>query len=399
MKNISKTVLSLLLLCLLGTGGKGLGSENKKKLNYFFKGKISRTVLENYLARSATVASLLHLTLDDDLRMMQNTGVKFAGRVIWMWGGESKIDALIDKGIPFVKRIHAMDPDIILQGAIFEIITTDVNNVPIPASVFEEFNLAPENRNFNYEKMIYPFGHRVNHWDKDASVPDMSRTETKMWFFYVAKRWIDLGLEAIHFGQVEIMDDRDRKRVHWRDVIARIRSYAMKHARRNIVLCDAHVPSGGIVHDGKLMFDLHSFPSRPKSLKGKPHKAILEKGFSDSIYGRSAGGLTPSGWSCESLPYIVEIDNFGNSDHAGEYRESDKIHVWGWDEINWFINQPESYRNEWLEYAYRWVRENDPNGYFQLPLRRFQHYSASMHDPKGKRQEETIKKIWRSISY
>ena len=399
MNRMNKIIHLGLLLCLLGTGGKGLGSENKKKLNYFFKGKISRTVLENYLARSATVASLLHVTLDDDLRMMQNTGVKFAGRVIWMWGGESKIDALIDKGIPFVKRIHAMDPDIILQGAIFEIITTDVNNVPIPASVFEEFNLAPENRNFNYEKMIYPFGHRVNHWDKDASVPDMSRTETKMWFFYVAKRWIDLGLEAIHFGQVEIMDDRDRKRVHWRDVIARIRSYAMKHARRNIVLCDAHVPSGGIVHDGKLMFDLHSFPSRPKSLKGKPHKAILEKGFSDSIYGRSAGGLTPSGWSCESLPYIVEIDNFGSSDHAGEYRESDKIHVWGWDEINWFINQPESYRNEWLEYAYRWVRENDPNGYFQLPLRRFQHYSASMHDPKGKRQEETIKKIWRSISY
>ena len=399
MNRMNKIIHLGLLLCLLGTGGKGLGSENKKKLNYFFKGKISRTVLENYLARSATVASLLHLTLDDDLRMMQNTGVKFAGRVIWMWGGESKIDALIDKGIPFVKRIHAMDPDIILQGAIFEIITTDVNNVPIPASVFEEFNLAPENRNFNYEKMIYPFGHRVNHWDKDASVPDMSRTETKMWFFYVAKRWIDLGLEAIHFGQVEIMDDRDRKRVHWRDVIARIRSYAMKHARRNIVLCDAHVPSGGIVHEGKLMFDLHSFPSRPKSLKGQPYKAILEKGFSDSIYGRSAGGLTPSGWSCESLPYIVEIDNFGSSDHAGEYRESDKIHVWGWDEINWFINQPESYRNEWLEYAYRWVRENDPNGYFQLPLRRFQHYSASMHDPKGKRQEETIKKIWRSISY
>ena len=399
MNRMNKIIHLGLLLCLLGTGGKGLGSENKKKPNYFFKGKISRTVLENYLARSATVASLLHLTLDDDLRMMQNTGVKFAGRVIWMWGGESKIDALIDKGIPFVKRIHAMDPDIILQGAIFEIITTDVNNVPIPASVFEEFNLAPENRNFNYEKMIYPFGHRVNHWDKDASVPDMSRTETKMWFFYVAKRWIDLGLEAIHFGQVEIMDDRDRKRVHWRDVIARIRSYAMKHARRNIVLCDAHVPSGGIVHDGKLMFDLHSFPSRPKSLKGQPYKAILEKGFSDSIYGRSAGGLTPSGWSCESLPYIVEIDNFGSSDHAGEYRESDKIHVWGWDEINWFINQPESYRNEWLEYAYRWVRENDPNGYFQLPLRRFQHYSASMHDPKGKRQEETIKKIWRSISY
>ena len=372
--------------------------KNKKKTNYHFKDNISRRVLESYLARSATVASLLHLTLDDDLRMMQNTGVKLAGRVIWMWGGESKIESLIKKGTPFVARIHKMDPDIILQGAIFEIITTDVNNVPIPASVFEEFNLTSGNRNFNYKQMIYPFGRRVNHWHKDASVPDMSRTETKMWFFYVAKRWIDMGLEAIHFGQVEIMDDRDRNHIHWRDMMARIRSYAKKHARRGIVLCDAHVPSGGIVHDDKLMFDLHSFPSRPKPLIGQPHKAILEKGFSDSIYGRSAGGVTPSGWSCQSLPYIVEIDNFGNSDHAGEYRESDKFHVWGWDEINWFINQPESYRNEWLKYAYNWVRENDSNGYFQLPLRRFEHYSASMTPSRGQRQEETIRKIWARLS-
>ncbi|MAD22803.1 MAG: hypothetical protein CMO44_01360 [Verrucomicrobiales bacterium] len=397
MMRMSKVLLSILVLCFIGAALNSYGSDNQNKPNYLFKEKISRTILENYLARSATVASLLHLTLDDDLRMMQNTGVKFAGRVIWMWGGESKINDLIHKGTPFVRRIHQMDPDIILQGAIFEIITTDVNNVPIPAAVFREFGLTPENRNFNYKKMIYPYGHRVNHWYENASVPDMSRTETKMWFLYVAKRWIDMGLEAIHFGQVEIMDDRDKKHIHWRDMMARIRSYANRHARRNIVLCDAHVPSGGIIHNGKLMFDLHSFPSRPKSVKGQPYKAILEKGFSDSIYGRSIGGLSPSGWHCESLPYIVEIDNFGASDHAGQYRESDKIHVWGWDEINWFINQPESYRNEWLEYAYSWVRENDPNGYFQLPLRRFEHYSASMISPKGKRQEDVIKKIWMNL--
>lgn len=84
-------------------------------------------------------------------------------------------------------------------------------------------------------------------------------------------------------------------------MIARIRSYAKNHARRIAVLCNARVPSGGIVYDGKLMFDLYSFPSRPKSFKRQPHKAILEKGFSDSIYGRSSGGLTRSGWSRESF--------------------------------------------------------------------------------------------------
>jgi len=367
-----------------------------KKLDYRFDGKISRSVLENYLARSATVASLLHYTLDDDLRMIKNTGAKFAGRVIWMWGNESRIDALVRKGEPFVKRIHAMDPDIILQGAIFEIVTTDVDNVAIPASVFNEFGLKPEARNFRYKDMLYSFRRRVDHWSKGASVPDMSRLETRMWFFYVGKRWIDMGLEAIHFGQVEIMDDRDRDHTHWRDMMKRIRKYAGKHARRHLVLADAHTPSGGIVHEGELMFDLHSFPSRPKSVRGKPYQAVLEKSFSDSIYGRSKGGRTPSGWSCKALPYIVELDNFGSSDHAGEYRATDKFHVWGWDEIGWFTKQPEKYRNEWLKYAYNWIRKTDPNEYFQLPLRRFQHYTASMKPPKGQRQEETIKAIWRS---
>jgi len=372
-------------------------AETGPKPDYRFDGKISRPVLENYLARSSTFGSLLHLTLDDDLRMIKNTGVKFAGRAVWMWGGESKIDELVKKGEPFVKKIHAIDPDIILQGAIFEVVTTDVDNVPVPASVFEEFGVPQDPRNFSYKAMLYPFGHRHNHWSKGSSVPDMSRLETRMWFFYVAKRWIDMGIEAIHFGQVEIMDDWDRSHRHWRNIMKRIRGYAKKNARRHMVLSDAHVPSGGIVHDGKLMFDLHSFPSRPKSVKGQPYKAILEEGFSDSIYGRSKGGIVPSGWKCEALPYIVEIDNFGVSDHPGQYRESDKIHVWGWDEINWFIKQPENYRNEWLEYAYDWVRKTDPNGYFQLPLRRFEHYSASMNAPKGMRQEKTIKGIWDRI--
>jgi len=77
-----------------------------------------------------------------------------------------------------------------------------------------------------------------------------------------------------------------------------------------------------------------------------------------------------------------------------EYRSSDRFHVWGWDGSGWFIKQPEAYRNQWLEYAYGWVRKTDPNRFSQLPLRRFEHYSGSMTPPKGQRQEGTIKAIW-----
>ena len=45
---------------------------------------------------------------------------------------------------PGYRAIHAMDPDIILQGAIFEIVTTEVAKIPIPAAIFEEFGLEPE---------------------------------------------------------------------------------------------------------------------------------------------------------------------------------------------------------------------------------------------------------------
>ena len=52
-----------------------------------------------------------------------------------------------------------------------------------------------------------------------------------------------MGVEAIHFGQVEIMDDRDTDHIGWRDMMVRVRRYAARKARRHILIADAHVPS------------------------------------------------------------------------------------------------------------------------------------------------------------
>ena len=141
--------------------------------------------------------------------------------------------------------------------------------------------------------------------------------------------------------------------------MALVRAYAAKHARRHMVLCDAHVPSGGLVRDGKLLLDFHSFPLRIKEVPDKPQEAILKVGFSDGIYGRSKGGVTPSGWQCEHLPYLVEIDNWGVSRQPGQ-AEAGGIWVWGYDEITWFAHQSEDYRNDWLRYAWDWVPQDRP---------------------------------------
>ncbi|MFC1713945.1 hypothetical protein ACFL6S_09760 [Candidatus Poribacteria bacterium] len=373
--------------------------------NYHFDGKISREVLENYLSRSITMMDLLSGVgdPDDNIRMLKSMGAKFAGRALYVWGGESRVPRMLPRAREIAQKVHAADPEMVLQAGIYEIVTADVNRVPIPAWVFQEFGLPAVERDFDYEAMLYADGRGRDHWRAGASIPDMSQLETRIWFFYAAASYIDVGIEAIHFGQVEIMDKNDPDHTHWLDMMSRVRRYAARNARRHFVMCDAHVPSGGIVHDGKLMFDLHSFPLRIEEVADSPHEGALKMGYLDSIFGRSKGGITPSGWSCEHLPYMVELDNFGSSGREGQNIGAHWI--WGYDEISWFAHQTEIYRNEWLQYAHQWLREHDSNGFLEMPGSRClaspvdgkRWYYANIQSevvPDGFNQEETIKEIW-----
>lgn len=61
--------------------------------DYKFDGKIARPVMENYLSRSITMLDLLtgHRNVEDNIRMLRNTGARFAGRAIYLWGGDVNI--------------------------------------------------------------------------------------------------------------------------------------------------------------------------------------------------------------------------------------------------------------------------------------------------------------------
>jgi hypothetical protein len=296
----------------------------------------------------------------------------------------------------------------ILQACIFEIVTTQVEQVPVPGWAFTALGRPVEMRNFRYADMLYPDGRRVDHWRRGQSVPDVSRPETKLWFYFLAASYIDLGIEAIHFGQTELMNGNDRDLAHYSEVLALIRAYAAGHARRHMLLCDSHVPSGGLVREGRLLMDFHSFPLRIKEVPDRPQEAVLELGFSDGLYGRSKGGTTPSGWSCEHLPYLVEIDNWGASRQPGRAKQGG-IWVWGYDEITWFAHQPEGYRADWLRYAWDWVRKADPNGHLQMPGSRTMRspldgrrwYYANRPSaavPDGLGDEAAIRAIWAAES-
>jgi hypothetical protein len=292
----------------------------------------------------------------------------------------------------------------ILEACIFEIVTTQVEQIPVPEWAFIALGQPVEKRNFRYADIIYPQGPRRDQWGVGSSVPDVSRMETKLWFYFLAASYIDLGVEGIHFGQVEIMNGNDPDLKHWSQVFSLVRAYAAEHARRHMVLCNAHVPSGGLVRKGHLLLDFHAFPLRIKEVPDRPEEAILQVGFSDGIYGRSKGGITFSGWHCEHLPYLVELDNWGVSKQPGQAGAGGNW-VWGYDEITWFAHQSKQYRSDWLRYAWNWVRKTDPNGYLEMPGSRtmrspldhrfWYHANAeSAKVPHGLDDEEAIRAIW-----
>src|SRR5262245_17925315 len=329
---------------------------------YRFDKTISREVLENYLSRAITMEGLLNGRgdLDDNIRMLKSIGAKFIGRSLCLWGGEANLLRNLERAKDQLPKVKATDPDMILQACIFEIVTKQVEQVPVPDWAFAALGKSVEARTFNYEQMLYEDGKFVNHWRPGQSVPDVSRPETKLWFYFLGRYFIDVGCEAIHFGQTELMNKNDRNLDHYSQVLALIRGYAAEHARRHMVLCDSHVPSGGLVHDGQLLMDFHSFPLRIMEVPEKPQEAILKVGFSDGIYGRSKGGKTFSGWSCDHLPYLVELDNWGVSKQPGK-ANAGGIWIWGYDEITWFAHQSQQYRSNWLNYAQSWVQQTDRN--------------------------------------
>jgi len=410
---MSRHLAILLFFTAYCTGTTVVNSQAQTKSGgaFAFDKTISRRVLENYLSRAVSIEGLLNGRgdLDDNIRMLKTEGAKFIGRSICLWGGEANLLSNFARAKQQVPKIRAADSDMILEACIFEIVTTQVEQVPVPGWALVAMGMPVETRNFRYEDMLYPDGRRKDQWSKGASVPDVSRPETKLWFYFLAASYIDLGFEAIHYGQMELMNGNDPDFANWADVIARARAYAVTHARRHMLLCNAHTPGGGVVINGRLLLDFHAFPLRIMELPAKQQEAALKLGFSDGLYNRSKGGITYSGWACEHLPYLVEFDNYGVSNHPGQPNLPKPGNgfdwIWGYDEITWFAHQSKEYRRNWLRYAWHWVKNTDPNGHLEMPGSRTEtspldhkkwYYAnfPSIAVPDGLGDEETIKEIW-----
>ncbi|WP_349945555.1 hypothetical protein ABFV83_17120 [Lacrimispora sp. BS-2] len=388
-------------------------------MDFVFYEKISREVLENYLSRCVTAAGLFESeTLTDDLRAIKEMGVKFLGRASGIWYMPMEDEEHFRLSRELAEKVHAVDPDIILQACVFEWIVERMEEIRIPAYVFKAFGMKPEERTFRMQEALFTdessgYISRRQDPSKNGGIPDLSRREAQMWFYYRATRYIDCGYEALHMGQVHLYTAHDPGMEKTAQLFTMIREYARVHGRRRKVLLDAH--THGVNIRGKLLFDYHAMPfTRVPLLEVPGEKLVLVR------EGYSEGGENPNGWSAGTMPYLMEYDNWGGL--AVEDRDSYSREElawrdwWGYDQIAWFANQSEESRNHFLEYTYKWTEINNPNAYFELPFRRmlgdgavtgiradngewdrqnfYQINWKSSDCPMGFSQEETAKRLW-----
>lgn len=429
-------LITFSLLLMHGFKGKAqcIGSEDNE---LYFCNSISRPLLDKYLSRAAAYGYATEETnsdemIDADIEMMQRIQPYWLGRVAGEWWAGENDNYEFARAQYIADRIHTeVSPYIILQAAIYEHIEQKISlygdwKIQIPEEVKSTFHF-PEYPGytgfFEFNNMVFT----------GTDIPDMSRVETQMWFYYRATKYIDAGYEALHLGQFMVMNDNDPYNQSWSLLLSNIRNYASLKARRGIVFIDAHfVPSTCIINnprdndapyafdvwtmDGitfgaksdKLLFDYISITMLPDEklpliqnlnnpYDGFDRLCTINKGEC-SLLGNGFGGKMPLdwGWTSEqslSAPIVVEFDNGGaiNFDCEGELTdenficnadndpqmETPEYFTWGFGgESVWFALQSSGYRNQFIAYAYERVHELDNNAFVRLNLRMPITYSA-----------------------
>jgi hypothetical protein len=88
--------------------------------------------------------------------MLKATGARFIGRSLCLWTDEANLLRNLERARKQLPKVHAADPDMILQACIFESVSTHVEQVPVPDWAFKALSQPVEKRNFRCADMLYP---------------------------------------------------------------------------------------------------------------------------------------------------------------------------------------------------------------------------------------------------
>src|SRR5437764_481550 len=124
----------ILLVLALPASVPAADNPSLQNRSYKLDGAIWRQVLENYLARSISMEGVFNGRGDfsDNVRMLTNTGAKYIGRSLCLWGAEANFLRNVERAKNLVPLMQAADPEMILEACVFETVSPRVDQITIP---------------------------------------------------------------------------------------------------------------------------------------------------------------------------------------------------------------------------------------------------------------------------
>ncbi len=325
--------------------------------------ELTKARIEAFLNRAVVhfdTASFRSFNLTEWQRTKQfllDTGSRFVHGAELSWGRSYPDHSYWDQCAARFADLHATPglEDVMLEGFIAEHISSNADNTLIPAWLWDEMETqginatrtpSPSDHDglhyFHYNNFFTVEWPHVNYWGTGASVPDITQTETKLYYRYLLREYIDAGIESIWFGGILLTGVQDGNNNALHELIQYARTYAAQHARRHAVIFTSH--TAGRAHDGQELLDYACFPSRVRYTQAFPFGLEINPTLPDT--GDLAGILE----SPSDLPLLLEIDNYACT-------PTPPIAKPGYDEITGFANKAPADRRAFLEHYYYAVRD------------------------------------------
>lgn len=279
----------------------------------------------------------------------------------------------------------------IFEASLYEAVTTDINNVAIPYFVVSAFQGDPD---FiaAYGNNSYPTQFNINQIKNTASnmqpsqigyqpntyVPDINRIQTRMWFYYLATVYIDMGCNSLSmawFDRTFANDAPGYTKTY--DLFTKIRTYAQNN--NTFVLITAGVDRPIYYNfTNQLIFDFLQSPIRPdpttNSYASTPCSAqyMAEINFAalNPQFQGYTGGISPDGIAIDNIPVVFVFDASGSFGYNGWPTgiQGNGNGPWNVDEITWYYLLGEQCQSYFLKNAANAIK-NDVihRGYLEMP--------------------------------
>jgi hypothetical protein len=153
-------------------------------------------------------------------QFLLDTGAKFIHGAELSWGRSYPDHSYWDQCAARFADLHATPglQDVIAEGFIAEHIGSNADNTLIPEWLWTYMvqqgltatrTPSPSDHDglhyFHYNNFFDAGWPHIDRWAPGQSVPDITRTETKLYFRYLLKEYIDAGMESIWFGGLELV--------------------------------------------------------------------------------------------------------------------------------------------------------------------------------------------------